>query len=136
MGTRVKAPGVRAASARPKRVEGLEAGIPPQGWAVGTKVAFEKRHIYQMEVQVAPPPADDAAGGGGGGDDGLPAWEAIVAHLLDGVDGSSDEHTLKLVMNCREVAASAAAGDAALAAAVDERALRRAAARKAGLVPW
>jgi len=44
------------------RVEGLVTNVlcGGQGWAVGKRVAFEKRHIYQIEAQVAPPPADDA----------------------------------------------------------------------------
>ena len=68
-------------------------------------------------------------------EDLLPDWDAIVGHTLNGAE-FKDEHQLKLVMNCREVAARGAAGDAALAAAVDERTLRWAAARKAGLLPW
>jgi hypothetical protein len=82
-------------------------------------------------------PALDA-GGGGGGDDGaaVPGWDAVVAVALNAVD-DTDEHTFKLVMNCQEVAARAAAvGDAAGGGVATELELRRTAARKAGAVPW
>eukprot|EP00629_Pelagomonadales_sp_RCC1024_P017916 CAMPEP_0119278144 /NCGR_PEP_ID=MMETSP1329-20130426/18563_1 /TAXON_ID=114041 /ORGANISM="Genus nov. species nov., Strain RCC1024" /LENGTH=331 /DNA_ID=CAMNT_0007278647 /DNA_START=87 /DNA_END=1079 /DNA_ORIENTATION=- len=45
-----------------ERVEGLVTNVllGGQGWAVGRRVAFEKRHIYQIEAFVAGPPGDSS----------------------------------------------------------------------------